>query len=147
MASNNIRVFVYGSLKQGHGNHSLLQRSNAELIGRDTIRGPYIMYNLSNAFPAVARFPASEKRLKRRVYGEVYEGNQEMLNALDWLESNGRFYTRQKVRTEHLNLNVWCYFVPDVFNAQNNHEIVSSGCWKPSEDERNRWPEMTPDAN
>jgi len=69
---------VYGTLKKGHGNHSLLR--TARFIGEGVTENPdYVMYD--GPFPYVAfQYPG------KRIQGEVYEVDDGTLNRLDDLE-------------------------------------------------------------
>src|SRR5690606_26884300 len=94
--SRGIRVAVYGTLKRGHGNHYLLANPNVAFLGRTILTGPYHMVSLGG-FPAVVRSP--DVKLQNRILCEVYRIDEETLEALDILESNGQFYTRDQVVT------------------------------------------------
>lgn len=78
-------VFVYGTLKRGHGNHRLLEAGGARLLGTDSIKG-WSMHDLG-AFPAVAEGWDT-------VHGEVFEVDAETLARLDRLEGIPSFYQR-----------------------------------------------------
>lgn len=45
-AKGKIRVFVYGTLKEGHSNHGLLYSAGAEFVGYDSITGPFRMTDM-----------------------------------------------------------------------------------------------------
>ena len=70
-----MNVFVYGTLKKGHGNHRLLE--NSRFIGEDSITG-FDMYS-TGGFPAV--IPGDGV-----VFGELYEVTPEELESLHRLE-------------------------------------------------------------
>jgi gamma-glutamylcyclotransferase (GGCT)/AIG2-like uncharacterized protein YtfP len=129
------RVFVYGTLKQGHGNHRLL--SAATFVGRCIARLPYRFVDLGS-FPGLVRtnpnytlsdvredFPAS-----RMVGGEVYEVNDQQLLGLDYLEGHPRFYERFEVDTPLGK--VWTYTLPPSYGR---HEEISSIFWRQTDDE------------
>lgn len=73
-------VFVYGTLKKGYGNHSLLQTS--KFIGEGvTTWCWYEMYD--GSFPYVV---FHGNGLNNAIKGEVYEVNDNTLRTLDHLE-------------------------------------------------------------
>lgn len=78
--------FVYGTLKRGKGNHDLLGRS--KYIGKGITLTKYRAY--SSGFPLI--LPDEEGK---PMLGELYKVDSPVVvNELDRLESNGRFYTR-----------------------------------------------------
>lgn len=118
-----IRVFVYGTLKKGKGNHRLL--TEATFLGRAKIKGPYLLVSLGG-FPGVIK---TQDGVEREVSGEVYQINDDILQSLDWLEGHPRFYERHKVRTPFKS--AWCYFLPESY-ARYPHCDVS---WQPEREE------------
>lgn len=101
-------IFVYGTLKQGHGNHHVIsQFKESELLEeRATLRN-YSMASLG-AFPAI--FPDKGGR----VLGEVYSVPDEALRPLDRLEGYPDFYDREEVEVEGFVDGYDCltYFIP-----------------------------------
>lgn len=127
-----VKVFVYGTLKQGHGNHAVyLNNQQSEFLGNASIEG-YDLFDLG-PFPAIVPQlnPSSN-----RVFGELYEVTSEVAHRLDSLEgfnpknpSNGLYnkagvtvlledglehpdvlvYFMQKVpdRSKHIEQGVW----------------------------------------
>jgi gamma-glutamylcyclotransferase (GGCT)/AIG2-like uncharacterized protein YtfP len=105
--SRGIRVFVYGTLKMGHGNNPAL--AGATFMGRDIIRGRYKLIDMG-WFPGVCEdmtFP------ERDIAGEVYHINEDVLHSLDLIEGHPNFYARRKVPTRFKN--AWCYFLPATY--------------------------------
>jgi len=80
-------VFVYGSLKQGFGNHRLL--SFSQFLGEATTKDSHFSMISLGGFPGV--FDDGESRIS----GEVYRVNDSTLRNLDGLESEGSFYSRR----------------------------------------------------
>ncbi len=80
------KVFVYGTLKKGFGNHRLLVDS--EKIGDRTL-ADHDIYAVSG-FPGVV--PGTDT-----VEGELYEVDSETLRRLDALEGHPHMYTRTEV--------------------------------------------------
>lgn len=98
-------VFVYGSLKQGYGNHAVLggaiKVADAVTLGRYVLRA-------GRSFPVVLKAPHDGY-----VTGEVYRVDDFTLRRLDALEGNGSLYLREKVDLELPNesfISAWLYF-------------------------------------
>lgn len=71
------RVFVYGTLRQGEVNHSLLKQ--AKCLARQAWTNG-VLYDTTCGYPAMVRDN------EERVYGEVYEISEDQLRRLDELE-------------------------------------------------------------
>lgn len=82
------KVFVYGTLMRGHGNHSYYL-TQSEFLGTGEITD-YAMYEVSS-FPGIV--PESGEVVK----GEVYRIDQDTLRRLDQLEGEGSLYLRRNV--------------------------------------------------
>ena len=100
-----VKVFVYGSLLTGLGNHGVVKQF-INKKKRGTVNGK--LYSLG-AFPAL-------KEGDDEVHGELYyidEDNQEIaLDKLDYLEGHPFLYTRKKteVETKDGTEKAWTYF-------------------------------------
>lgn len=105
--SKKIRVFVYGTLKRGRGNHRLLDQDGVEFLGRSLIKGPHAFVHLGG-FPGVVKDALKDPR---EIGGEVYEVTNDVLLSLDMLEGHPTFYERQKVSTKFGK--AWIYFLPN----------------------------------
>lgn len=79
-------VFVYGTLLKNERNHYLLETS--KYIDEGYIDG-YYMYNLGT-YPGISKG-------KGKVYGQIYEVDDETLSSLDYLEAVGYLYDKIKV--------------------------------------------------
>ena len=125
-----IRVFVYGTLKEGHGNHGYYLRGNpaVEYLGRCTITGPYLMHD-TGFFPMVYEVSGV---VDQPIVGEVYRIDHDTLDALDMLEGHPNWYRRHQVDTPFKK--AWCYFMQDDIDID-EIEAVENGCWHPTEDE------------
>ena len=122
-----IRVAVYGSLKKGGANAGCL--GYAEFLGRDTVRGRYLMLDLQY-YPAVVE---SDALPLMDIPVEVYRITEEELAYLDILEGHPGYYARKKVDTKWKG--TWMYFLPEK-NLERGLPIVHEGLWQPSDEEK-----------
>lgn len=88
------KLFVYGTLKSGFSNNRILTQFGGTFKVRDSICG-YAMWDMGT-FPALIECVAKAST----VWGEVWDVNQQVLDACDILEGvdNG-FYKRVVVTT------------------------------------------------
>lgn len=85
-------VFVYGSLKKGFSNHSVIE--NSKFLGNtETVDRKFRMFSLSY-FPTVAETDGEDFT----IIGELYDVDTKTLQDLDRLEGNGHLYNRKKVK-------------------------------------------------
>ena len=87
------RVFVYGTLKRGFGNHRLLRE--ATFVGKAITKKKYSMTR--DGIPFV-----NEDRETSQIHGEVYEVTPEIKEGLDRLEGfrgkrENSFYYRKSI--------------------------------------------------
>lgn len=124
MKAKNIRVVVYGTLKQGYGNHVLLR--NAEYVGRVRLYGKYTM--LDGMFPIVLNDKIGTA--SGAVHGELYVVDEDTLRALDHLEGHPNFYKRIRVPVEG-HKPAWLYVMPaDSRFAEEGERVIPSGAWR-----------------
>jgi gamma-glutamylcyclotransferase (GGCT)/AIG2-like uncharacterized protein YtfP len=83
-----MKVFVYGTLKRGYGNHRLLE--NATLIDEAVTDVKFDM--IAGGFPVVF-----ESDTGLPLTGEVYQVDAATLQSLDNLEGEGTMYFRKEV--------------------------------------------------
>jgi gamma-glutamylaminecyclotransferase len=97
------KVFVYGTLKKGFGNHPIL--SNAKFLGEaHTMEASFQMYSLGG-------FPAVTLEGNQRIIGEVYEvEDPSIISNMDELEHHPHWYQRIMVPTS-LGA-AWTYIMP-----------------------------------
>lgn len=107
------KVFVYGSLKEGYGNHRLL--STSEKVAEYVTPPIYTLHDLG-AFPAVTL------KGDTPITGEIYEVNDEVFKRLDMLEGYPHFYDRVEIDTPHGD--AWMYYLK-VCNDRN----IPEGVW------------------
>ncbi len=112
--NNTTKVFVYGTLKEGCGNHPCLRGSPKITEG-----WLYGFQMWQNFIPYVRKVNDQNSR----VYGEVYEVTRDILiNNLDVLEGHPDFYERVFV-PDQLG-GVWIYL------CNSGNSIVKNGIWK-----------------
>lgn len=114
------KVVVYGTLKQGFGNHRLL--ANSKYLGVHTIPDGYTMYSLGG-------FPAIVEGGDRPVVAEVYEVDRETLIRLDGLEGHPNWYCRKTIPTQYGEADV--YVMPK-HKIRPNTPVVEDGIWRKS---------------
>lgn len=86
-----MRVFVYGTLKQGlHNHHYLIDQ---QYLGPATLPD-YTLYAVTPWYPGI--LPAEPGR-KSQVDGELYDVDASCVARLDHLEDNGATYLRREV--------------------------------------------------
>ena len=100
-------VFVYGTLKRGHGNHRLLEASRfvGEAVSASAC---YAMHDCS--FPILVDEP-----LGGRVMGELYAVDRRTLRSLDMLEGHPQMYCRRRrkfVTAAGCTYEAWVYLMP-----------------------------------
>ncbi len=104
------RVFVYGTLKRGFGNHRFI--AQARFLGRAITSKDYALY--VSGIPYVVRDePVS------CIHGEVYAVDQSTLNTLDRLEGHPGWYRRELISVclperakSERDIDAWIYFNP-----------------------------------
>lgn len=129
-------VFVYGSLMQGFHNYKPYLEGQY-YIGQANTVDHYVMLDLEN-FPGLAAFN-TRTAYSLPVKGELYNVSNDCLEALDFLEGNGKFYTRELI---HINSRLgtptkaWCYLMrpkdPPPYSNVNVCHPLESGvyCWR-----------------
>jgi gamma-glutamylaminecyclotransferase len=116
-----MKVFVYGSLRAGFGNHGLLEGS--EYVGKAFTAPAFTMLHLGG-FPGIVQSGGTS------IVGEVYKVDDDTLRNLDRLEGHPSFYERRQhvVDLEGNLETVSMYVLPDVW-LDGNNKIVESGDW------------------
>lgn len=119
------KVFVYGSLLSGMGNHGLL--ANSRCLGETKSPARFSMLDLGY-FPGVIKNEQGES-----IIGEVYEIDDNTLRHLDQLEGyrimnpEGGLYNREEIETE--------FGVAYIYTYNNNYgrkldSFVFGGDWR-----------------
>ncbi len=108
------KVFVYGTLRKGWGNHRLLRHLNGVPA---VTENHYSLY--ARRIPFVHKNPVSP------IVGEVYEVDERTLESLDRLEGHPRWYVREEVpvvlETGEVT-SAWLYF-----NDSEDGQLIESG--------------------
>ena len=112
------RVFVYGTLLRGEGNHQYLR--TARLVGEARTSPAFRLHDLG-AFPGLV---AGGEHV---VAGEVYEVDDATLAALDQLEDHPEFYRRTGVVLDDGTAAVTYLLAPDQVEG---HPVIASGSWR-----------------
>ncbi len=98
-----MNVFVYGTLKAGHGNHRLLETS--KFLGEATTLPRYRLYDCGH-FPCLVDAGTDGCAIQ----GEVYEVDYEVLTDLDRLEGVPRHYQRKEIKLAGFPVRAVAYF-------------------------------------
>ena len=99
-------VFVYGTLKEGYGNHYLLEKSIK--VSKAVTMEKYGMYE--SGIPFVIK-----DEDKTTVKGEVYLVDSPTFTNLDILEGHPSVYKREKIKVlldDNRKTTAWIYFYP-----------------------------------
>lgn len=109
-------VAVYGSLREGFGNHVIL--GDSEMKSREVLDGMFTMLDLG-AYPAVVLEGDTPITI------EVYEVNELTFERLDMLEGYPSFYNRRLFETTQGM--AWMYYLECKDDWTNTY--VPSGDW------------------
>jgi gamma-glutamylcyclotransferase (GGCT)/AIG2-like uncharacterized protein YtfP len=91
-------LFVYGTLKMGHGNNRVITEHDGKFVGTGATRDLYTL--ASSGIPFMWRPTRSTAFYTSRlghVVGELWRVNDEGLIACDRLEGHPRFYVRTPI--------------------------------------------------
>ena len=110
-------AYVYGSLKEGFGNHGLLAKS--QFLGTTAVRGKFLMIGLGG-FPGVLESASYDEAL---VVVEAYRINENTLADLDMLESEGDFYHRRTYTAEDGSTG-YMYILDDAYKQEDHGDRV-----------------------
>ena len=95
-------IFVYGTLRSGFHNHSLLY--NSKLIGKGKTKDKYALYSFG--VPFLVNEPVTQ------VIGEVYSVSDKTLKHIDSLEMHPNWYKRKliSIMVNNQEYIAWAYF-------------------------------------
>ena len=114
---NKIKVFVYGSLKKGYGNHDY-HLDKSEFLGKSETLPQYSLFSLGS-FPGVIKGGITP------VQGELYAVDEEGLQRLDRLEGHPTFYKREVIETSEGE--AWIYLLP--VDRYKDYPVIENGTW------------------
>lgn len=123
-----LRVFVYGTLKKGKGNHHRI------LSGYDIKITPAWTYG---KLYDLGWYPALTQG-NNKVYGELIEfDDPKILMKIDMLEgyrgkeSSFNFYERREIQvfTDKEEFTTWAYFLNKSKIIDSGGELITSGIW------------------
>jgi len=120
-------VFVYGTLKEGHGNHKHFL-SNSLYHGPHKTGAQHQMLDLGS-FPGVIYGGGVTP-----ISGEVYEVSDKTLGRLDGLEGYPDFYNRTRIVTPYglaLMYILSSNFLNNTPIETRNDAVIESGVWSP----------------
>ena len=118
MSSACFRVFVYGSLMAGEGNHCVISKGRFMGIAR-TSHG-FSLYDLG-------RFPGMVASGSGKVQGELFEVDAQLLASLDAFEGHPRFYQRTTITLED-GSQADAYLLTEA--KVRGRSVVPSGSWR-----------------
>lgn len=114
-----LNIAVYGTLREGFGNHGLISRGDTEKVGKGKTVGFHTL--TAHGIPFVKKDTGDH-----RVVVEVYQVNDlETLSDLDSLEGHPRWYKREieKIELEDGSVvDAWLYF-----NEEQAPTVITSG--------------------
>lgn len=113
------KIVVYGTLKKGKSNHSLL--IDSKFLGETKIEG--VSLYRKEAFPFAWKSDSF-------CFGELYEVDDNTLSKLDRLEGHPNWYKRELMEVINLASNTketaWIYLNPDALK----YKIIEGGVWE-----------------
>ena len=106
-------VAVYGTLKRTFGNNRLLNNPYSTFVATALSDDEYVLRE--SGFPLACK--QGREDLFARVHCELFEvTSAEVIQNMDWLESNGSFYTREQrsfTDSEGNQHTAWIYLIPE----------------------------------
>lgn len=111
------RVGVYGTLKQGHGNHRLL--AHVPVTATGFVRGHRL-------YEAGIPFLVDDDTSEYDVLVEIYDVDDDTLQSLDWLEGHPTCYCRKELEVfleDGTSTECWIYEYPNPAGRENTTGI------------------------
>ena len=112
-----MRLFVYGTLREGQMRSSVLSRS--KYLGQIKTKPQYTMISL-------VAFPGLIDNGETAVVGDLYEVDKMTLTHTDMIEGHPNFYVRSKVELEDGTI-AHAYFLPE--DEYGMRPMIKSGDW------------------
>ncbi len=133
-----LRIFVYGSLKKGFSNHSILRMySDTKFLGKAVTDDKFKMVGYSSGtFPYIVRESIPIPVNATQIQGELYEISEECLGILDTLEGHPEFYTRCEIYVDGIATYIYLAEAEEVINDIQNWLgtillPIHNGIWNP----------------
>lgn len=114
------KVFVYGTLRMGYGNHRLIEKSpRSKFIGEGETKDKFKMIYMG--FPGIIR---DNEKEYTTIKGELYLVDLETLQSLDILEGTPNFYRREKITvlSNGKKHNAYTYILNTTFRKYTDHQ-------------------------
>ena len=105
-------VFVYGTLKTGHGNHGVIE-GNSKYVGDAHVGNGYSLHDIGHGFPYMVKGSGSG------CFGELFKVNEKAIERMDMLEGHPSFYKRTKCEVTDVGgkkLKAWTYIYQGVID-------------------------------
>lgn len=132
-----IYLFVYGSLRKGFKNHTLLTTSeyhgeytsvdNFQMITYKRADFPYLLEESLDDYPTTI------------IHGEIYKISPDVLQKIDRLEDNTKLYQRKIhkfISTDNQIMEAWVYILikPEIISyisrqINEDYFVIKSGDW------------------
>jgi len=87
-----MKIFVYGTLMRGEGNHSLLSNGSTQFLGEAVTKRGFTLYDLG-------AFPGMVKGGNGAVIGEIYEVTKATLAHLDYFRGSSSILSSRNDKT------------------------------------------------
>lgn len=121
-------VFVYGTLKEGRGNHSVL--GDSELISQGLTRSEYYLTDVGFPYLHDMDEPPTQGQPKLKVLGEVYRvTSPSVMRGLDLLEGHSEsreynHYEKKKINIiSDIDYMCWVYYVDTPHGRSYDHMV------------------------
>lgn len=114
-----MKVFVYGTLRKGEGNHHILM--NSACIEQEDEVESFTLYKVNPHYPAAVPRLIPGYSIK----GEVYGIDEFTLERLDRLEGYPNLYDRVEVETKKGHRAIMY-----IWNGSPLNNIIESGDWR-----------------
>jgi len=133
-----IRLFVYGTLKQGHYNNVVLKRSGGKFLGYDKIVLDNAAFVSLGFCPACVYPITAAGNDTQAICGEIWYGNQEMIKSCDILEGHPEFFRRSKQWSTIHERRCWMYSLEESWLSEAT-DFLDKSIWEPKKQEREFW--------
>ena len=120
-------VFVYGTLKTGMRNHSVMKRIKGEFqFPAETVR-LYPMFDLGNGFP----YLQDTKHTGHIIQGEVFKVPGKSMKELDYFEGVPDLYKKGMIEVEFEGnvIEANCYFITDELDRGELEQVKFFSEW------------------